>query len=228
MVLRARLAVRVPSRCVITYAGDAYRRKGRESRRHVLLRAGRSSQAAVVEAVAVNPSSPRPQRQADSTATAESVPVEGASADPAQLEAGSRRLSVTQRNRIAAQARDAAAGIRRWDAEVAACTGPSGDQDDASATCTHGAWQRLLLNMEVAQYYLLELTRHLRRGGCHAQLATALDAVHGFISGAAPIDTAWLDDQQQPPSRYDLESVVELGRQVPDRMQHAVASACAP
>ncbi len=48
-------------------------------------------------------------------------------------------------------------------------------------------------------------------------LSSALDAVHGFLAGATPLEVVWLDEHQQPPSTFDLESIVDLARPVPAR-----------
>jgi hypothetical protein len=62
----------------------------------------------------------------------------------------------------------------------------------------------------------------LRPGRCHKALKTVLDAVHGFLSGATPTNGVWLDERQRPPSRFDLESIVD--RSVPARMREAAAT----
>ena len=50
----------------------------------------------------------------------------------------------------------------------------------------------------------------------------------GFVSGATPTNVVWLDEHQQPPSRFDLETIVDLVRPVPERLRAAAATTCAP
>ena len=57
-------------------------------------------------------------------------------------------------------------------------------------------------------------------------LKSALDAIHGFLAGATPTNGVWLDERQQPPSRFDLESIVDLVRPVPAQMRTVAATAC--
>jgi hypothetical protein len=79
----------------------------------------------------------------------------------------------------------------------------------------------------VAHSGLLSLVDRIDAGGCYAEVAAVVDAVHGFLSGATPTNVAWLDEQQRPPSPFDLESVVDIVRPVPARIRDAVAAACA-
>jgi hypothetical protein len=53
------------------------------------------------------------------------------------------------------------------------------------------------------------------------------DILRGFWHGAAPLDLAWLDERQRPPSRFDLETAVDLVRPVPGHIRDA-ATVCAP
>ncbi len=81
--------------------------------------------------------------------------------------------------------------------------------------------------MYVAHSGLLSLVDRINAGACHEAVAAVVDAVHGFLSGATPTNVVWLDEQQRPPSPFDLESVVEIVRPVPARIRDAVATACA-
>ena len=135
-------------------------------------------------------------------------------------------LPARQRARIAAQAADAAAAIERWNAALSACIGPSGEGDNAGATCTQSAWEQLFDAMDVAQYELLRLLNRIGPGACHEALVTVLDGVHGFLAGATPTNVVWLDEQQRPPSRFDLEAIVDLVRPVPTRMRTAAEKTC--
>jgi len=125
---------------------------------------------------------------------------------------------------------DTDAAVRRWDEELAACVGPSGDGDDPDATCTHGAWEQLVdqVEVEIEIYYLLEHLRAMPRGPCHDALRAENDLLRGFRHGAAPRDLAWLDEQQRPPSRFDLDTAVDLVRPVPGRIREVVTTLCAP
>ena len=77
-------------------------------------------------------------------------------------------------------------------------------------------------------YYLLEHLRAMPSGACHEALAAENDILRGFWHGAAPLDLAWLDEQQRPPSRFDLEAAVDLVRPVPARIRDATTAVCAP
>ena len=136
-------------------------------------------------------------------------------------------LAPRQRQEVGKQVAATAAAVRRWDAMFAACVGPSGDGDDADATCTHAAWEQLVDQVEIEMYYLLEHLRGMPRGACHAALKAENDILRGFWHGAAPLDLAWLDEQQRPPSRFDLEAAVDLVRPVPRRIRDAAATVCA-
>ena len=100
--------------------------------------------------------------------------------------------------------------------------------DDVGATCTQAAWEQLFDNVQGAQDALLIRMHSLRAGRCHEALRSALDAAHGFLAGAVPTNVVWLDEQQQPPSRFDLESIVDLVRPVPARMRDAAVTVCRP
>lgn len=136
-------------------------------------------------------------------------------------------LPPMQRHEVSKQARDTAAAVRRWDTALAACLGPSGEGDDPDATCTHAAWEQLVDQVEIEMYYLLEHLRAMPRGSCHEALGAENDILRGFWHGAAPLDLAWLDEQQRPPSRFDLETAVDLVRPVPGRIRDAVKTVCA-
>lgn len=140
--------------------------------------------------------------------------------------ATSTPLPARQRARITAQAADTAAAIERWNAALLACIGPSGEGDNAGATCTQSAWEQLFDAMDVAQYELLRLLNRIGPGACHEALVTVLDGVHGFLAGATPTNVVWLDEQQRPPSRFDLEAIVDLVRPVPTRMRDAAETTC--
>ena len=164
-------------------------------------------------------------------------------------------LPPSQRQEVGKQAAATAAAVRRWDTALAACVGPSGDGDDADATCTHAAWEQLVDQVEIEMYYLLEHLRAMPRGSCHDALGAENDILRGFWHGAAPLDLAgstsssvhpagstsrprstraapldlaWLDERQRPPSRFDLETAVDLVRPVPGRIRDAVTTVCAP
>jgi len=108
------------------------------------------------------------------------------------------------------------------------CIGPSGEGDDPAATCTNAAWEQLFDRMYAAHSELLDLIDRMPPGPCHEALASVLDAVHGFVSGATPTNVVWLDERQRPPSRFDLEAIVDLVRPVPERMRAAAATTCSP
>jgi hypothetical protein len=146
---------------------------------------------------------------------------------PRAVAAGPIRLPRSERARIVARASDTQAAIRRWDDGLAACVGPTGEGDDSDATCTHGAWGELVSQVEVAMYYLLNDLRTMPRGACRDALAAENDLLRGFWLGAAPLNQAWLDEQQRPPSRFDLEAAVDLVRPVPGRIRDAATSVCA-
>jgi len=165
----------------------------------------------------------------ESTVTTPAAPAEPAAAGATtatRTSRGSPSLAERQRTRITAQAADTAAAIRRWDQQLLACNGPSGDEDDADATCTHAAWEQLVDQVEIGMYYLLEHLRAMPRGPCHDALAAENDILGAFWHGAAPLDLAWLDEQQRPPSRFDLETAVDLVRPVPGRIREAVTTVC--
>jgi hypothetical protein len=140
--------------------------------------------------------------------------------------AASTPLPARQRGRITAQAAATAAAIERWNADLSACIGPSGEGDNAGATCTQAAWEQLFDAMDVAQYELLRLLNRIGPGPCHDALVTVLDGVHGYLAGATPTNVVWLDEQQRPPSRFDLEAIVDLVRPVPARMRGAAETTC--
>jgi len=135
-------------------------------------------------------------------------------------------LRATQRRVIETRAAETAAAILRWDEELTECVGPYGDGDDSDATCTHAAWEQLVDQVEIGMYYLLEHLRAMPRGPCHDALAAENDILGAFWHGAAPLDLAWLDEQQRPPSRFDLETAVDLVRPVPGRIREAVTTVC--
>ena len=159
------------------------------------------------------------------TSVPEVAPSGASSSVPSRMRYGP--LPPRQRQQVGKQAGATAAAVRRWDAMLAACIGPSGDGDDDDATCTHAAWEQLVDQVEIEMYYLLEHLRGMPRGSCHAALRAENDILRGFWHGAAPLDLAWLDEQQRPPSRFDLEAAVDLVRPVPGRIQDAAATVCA-
>ncbi len=116
--------------------------------------------------------------------------------------------------------------VRRWNSALDSCVRRSRRVHDAGALCTREAWEQLFKQMYAVQYELLALSGQIGAGACHARLAAAVDAVHGFLAGATPLDVVWLDEQQRPPNVYDLESIVDLARPLPDRLRTAGA-ACA-
>ena len=136
-------------------------------------------------------------------------------------------LRTAERARIATRAADTQAAIGRWDDELAVCIGPTGEGDDSDATCTHEAWNELVLQVEVAMYYLLNDLRAMPRGACHDALAAENDLLRAFWHGAAPLNQAWLDEQQRPPSLFDLRAAVDLVRPVPERIRDAATTVCA-
>ena len=160
------------------------------------------------------------------TSVPEAAPSQSSSSVSSQVR--STPLSPRQRQEVGKQAAVTAAAIQRWDTALAACVGPSGEGDDADATCTHAAWEQLVDQVEIEMYYLLEHLRSMPRGSCHEALGAENDILRGFWHGAAPLDLAWLDEQQRPPNRYDLEAAVDLVRPVPGRIRDAVKSVCSP
>lgn len=160
------------------------------------------------------------------TSVPEAAPSEASSAMANQV-LRSIPLPARQRREVSRQAAATAAAVRRWDTALAGCVGPSGDGDDADATCTHAAWEQLVDQVEIEMYYLLEHLRGMPPGACHAALKAENDILRGFWHGAAPLDLAWLDEQQRPPNRFDLEAGVDLVRPVPERIRAAVTSVCA-
>jgi hypothetical protein len=137
-------------------------------------------------------------------------------------------LPVTNRAQLVMRAADTQLAIGRWDAELAACLGRTGNADDSGATCTHAAWGRLVGQVDVAMYYLLDDLRPMPRGTCHDALAAENDLLRGFWNGAAPLNLAWLDENQRPPSLFDLDTAVNLLRPVPARIRETATSVCAP
>jgi len=83
------------------------------------------------------------------------------------------------------------------------------------------AWEQLFKQMYAVQYELLALSDRIGSGACHRARASAIDAVHGFLAGATPLNVVWLDEQQQPPSVYDLESIVDVVRPLAARLRMA-------
>jgi hypothetical protein len=122
------------------------------------------------------------------------------------------------------RAAETSAALGRWDEELGVCTERG---DDSASTCTHAAWERFVFQVEIAMYYLLNELRAMPRGACHDALAAENDLLRGFWHGAAPLNLSWLDGQQRPPSRFDLDSAVDLVRPVPGRIGQAVQTVCA-
>jgi hypothetical protein len=176
--------------------------------------------------VAVDPATPeRTTSRSTSTSTSTSSP-QTAGGDAPIASSVSTSLPATQTRAIAGHAADTASALQRWDRELAACIGPSGDGDDAEATCTRAAWEGLFRRMHGVHGGLLDILAGIAVGRCHEALGTAVDAVHGFLAGGTPTNVVWLDEQQRPPSRFDLDTLVDLVRPVPVRMREALATAC--
>jgi hypothetical protein len=76
-------------------------------------------------------------------------------------------------------------------------------------------------------YYLLNDLRAMPHGTCHDALAAQNDLLRGFWLVAAPLNQAWLDEQQRPPSLFDLRAAVDLVRPVPGRIRDAATTVCA-
>jgi hypothetical protein len=133
------------------------------------------------------------------------------------------RIAAAERARLAEQARGSGAAVQRWNNMLDSCVGPSGKADDPGALCTREAWEQLFKQMYAVQYELLALSDRAGSGACHRALASAIDAVHGFLAGATPLNVVWLDERQQPPSVYDLESIVDVVRPLPARLRVAEA-----
>ncbi|HEX4747247.1 MAG TPA: hypothetical protein VFU99_10235 [Gaiellaceae bacterium] len=140
--------------------------------------------------------------------------------------AAATAVSARQRRKIAAQAVTTAAALTRWDEALAACIGPSGAEDDAGSSCTRAAWEQLFDQLHVAHTELLRMIGRTPAGRCHEALSSAVDAVHGFLSGATPSNVVWLDEQQRPPSRFDLDAIADLARPAPGRLRDAASTAC--
>jgi hypothetical protein len=176
----------------------------------------------------------RPDLEASSTTTdAETTPpavtttMESAPRTVSGTPIGKRAVPTTRERRvIATQAGVAEAAVARWEAALDLCIGPSGGGDDAGASCTRAAWDQLFDQMYSVQYELLDLMGRMSRGPCRESLSSALDGVHGFLSGAVPLKVVWLDDQQRPPAVFDLEAIVDLARPVAGRMRDAAATVC--
>jgi hypothetical protein len=131
------------------------------------------------------------------------------------------RVPRGERARIAEQAGAADAAVERWNRALDSCFASSGRADDPGALCTRVAWEQLFKQMYAVQYELLALSDRVGSGACHRALASAIDAVHGFLAGATPLNVVWLDERQQPPSVYDLESIVDVVRPLPARLRMA-------
>ena len=87
---------------------------------------------------------------------------------------------------IVTQAGVAEAAVRRWEAALDSCVGPSGGGDDTGASCTRAAWDQLFDQMYAVQYELLDLMGRMSRGGpCRETLASALDVLSGVDGLAA-------------------------------------------
>jgi hypothetical protein len=159
--------------------------------------------------------------------TAESAPTttpvtDGATQSVTAVRAPSRLLP-GEGARIKEQAGDSNAAVQRWNGMLDSCLGASGKADDPGALCMREAWEQLFKQMYAVQYELLAVSDRIGSGPCHRALASAIDAVHGFLAGATPLNVVWLDEQQQPPSVYDLESIVDVVRPLPARLRVAEA-----
>jgi hypothetical protein len=212
------------------------RRLGRSSVGHLVVVVGRSTSAVLAAVllagcgggedrpdIAVS-GSPQP---IETTAPASSVSSAAQGETPTGASSQPIELRATQRREIRTRATETATALSRWDQEFTECVGPTGDGDDSDATCTHKAWEQLVDQVEIEMYYFLEELRVMPRGACHDALAAENDVLRGFWHGAAPLDLAWLDEQQRPPSRFDLDSAVAILRPVPRRIEEAVGTVCA-
>ena len=141
---------------------------------------------------------------------------------PSHFRRGSGRRSASKR-------RTPAAAVQRWDTALAACVGPSGEGDDAEARRARmrrgsSSWIRSRSRCTTSS----STCERCPHGSCHEALGAENDILRGFWHGAAPLDLVWLDEQQRPPSRFDLETAVDLVRPVPGRIRDAVTTVCAP
>jgi hypothetical protein len=166
-------------------------------------------------------------QQAEKAVPTTPAPAAASGTTSAPISPSPMPLPTAERARIATRAADTQAAIRRWDDELAVCIGPTGEGDDSDATCTHEAWNELVLQIDVAMYYLLNDLRAMPRGACHDALAAENDLLRAFWHGAAPLNQAWLDEQQRPPSLFDLRAAVDLVRPVPERIRDAATTVCA-
>lgn len=172
----------------------------------------------------------RPDLEASrpTTETNVSTPVETVAdrnESAATVPANAAPVPARQRGEIVSRARAAEGAIERWNRGLDACLGSAGE-GAAAATCISSAWEQLFDQMRVAQFELLDLADRMDPGACHDALASVVDAVHGFLAGATPLEVVWLDEHQQPPSTFDLESIVDLARPVPARLRDAAATTC--
>jgi hypothetical protein len=133
-------------------------------------------------------------------------------------------LGPREQHRIAEQATAAATAVQRWNSALDSCLGPSGNAPDPGGTCTRSAWEQLFKQMYAVQYELLALSDQARTGACRQRLAKAIDSAHGFLSGATPLNVVWLDEQQRPPSVYDLEAIVDIARPLAARLRETEAA----
>ena len=135
-------------------------------------------------------------------------------------------LRRSQLRRIGEQARAAETAVQRWNTSIDACLGTPRRDESPGAICTREAWEQLFDQLYAVQYELLDLLDGMGASRCHDALAAVVDSVHGFLAGATPTKVVWLDEQQQPPSLYDLESIVDLVRPVAARLRRATMTAC--
>ncbi len=164
--------------------------------------------------------SPPPKTEADAPAPTTLTTTQTATQSVTSVRTATH-LRPGERSRIAEQADDADSAVQRWNRMLDSCVGPSGKGDDSGATCTRAAWEQLFDQMYSVQYELLALVDRIGRGACHEALSSAIDAAHGFLAGATPLNVVWLDDQQRPPSVFDLESIVDVARPLPARLREA-------
>jgi hypothetical protein len=129
------------------------------------------------------------------------------------------RASPGEHARIAEQAVASNAALERWNRALDSCVGAPAKAADPGGLCAREAWESLFKQMYAVQYELLALSDRIGSGACHRALASAIDAAHGFLAGATPLNVVWLDEQQRPPSVYDLESIVDVVRPLPARLR---------
>ena len=166
---------------------------------------------------------PPPPTETTAEPAPTTTPVTGGATQSVTAVRAPSRLPPGEGARIKEQAGDSNAAVQRWNGMLDACLGASGKADDPGALCMREAWEQLFKQMYAVQYELLAVSDRIGSGPCHRALVSAIDAVHGFLAGATPLNVVWLDEQQQPPSVYDLESIVDVVRPLPARLRVAEA-----